>query len=91
MSKQYITIHRTSPMFKMVCNYCDRTIVEENLRANGGTLNYSGIIYDSDYLILCLDKTLPIGFNSIVELEDSLYIYQIAVKNKEKNKVLQQS
>lgn len=85
MSKyNYMTILRTSPLFEKICEYCDREIVEENLRINGGTLNYSGIVYDSEYLIVCMDNNIPIGFNSIVELEDSLYIYQIAVKNNRK-------
>ena len=85
MSKyNYMTISSKSPIFNRVCEYCDKKIVEENLRSNGGTLNYSGIIHDSDFLILCLDGPTPIGFNSIVELDDSLYIYQIAVQKSNK-------
>jgi ribosomal protein S18 acetylase RimI-like enzyme len=85
MSKYiYMTISKTSPIFNKICDYCDKKIVEENLSINGGTLNYSGIVYDSDILIVCLDKTTPIAFNSIVELNDCIYIYQIAVKNANK-------
>lgn len=85
MSKYiYMTIPKSSPIFNKICAYCDKRIVEENLSINGGTLNYSGIIYDSDIIIVCFDKTKPIAFNSIVELDDSLYIYQIAVKNSHK-------
>lgn len=85
MSKyNYITISRKSPLFKTICKYCDRKIVEENLSINGGTLNYSGIVYNSDYLIVCIDNNIPIAFNSIVELEDNIYINQIAVKNNRK-------
>lgn len=86
MSKyRYITISNQSPVFSKICQYCDKKIVEENLKKNGGTLNYSGIIFDSDYLILCLEGIAPIGFNSIIELEDSLYINQIAVQNNKKH------
>ena len=88
MSKYiYMTIPTSSPIFNKICAYCDKRIVEENLSINGGTLNYSGIVYDSDIMIVCFDKTKPVAFNSIVELDDSLYIYQIAVKNSHKNKV----
>ena len=85
MSKYiYMTIPASSPIFNKICAYCDKRIVEENLSINGGTLNYSGIVYDSDIMIVCFDKTKPVAFNSIVELDDSLYIYQIAVKNSHK-------
>lgn len=80
----YMTIPKTSHIFNRICDYCDKKIVKENLSENGGTLNYSGIIFDSDILIVCLDKTTPVAFNSIVELNDCLYIYQIAVKNTHK-------
>lgn len=80
----YMTISSKSPIFNKICDYCDREIVQENLTINGGTLNYSGIIYDSDILIICFDKTLPVAFNSIVELDTCIYIYQIAVKNNYK-------
>lgn len=87
MSKYfYMTIPKSSHIFNRICEYCDRTIVDENLIINGGTLNYSGIIYDSDIMIVCFDKTTPVAFNSIVELDDSIYIYQIAVKKSFKNK-----
>jgi GNAT superfamily N-acetyltransferase len=85
MSKyNYITISRKSPSFKTICTYCDRKIVEENLSINGGTLNHSGIIHDSDCLIVCFDKTTPIGFNSLKELDECLYVYQIAIKKEHK-------
>lgn len=80
----YMTIPKKSPIFNRICAYCDKHIVQENLSINGGTLNYSGIVYDSDIMIVCFDKTKPVAFNSIVELEDCLYIYQIAVKNNNK-------
>lgn len=80
-----MTLTKKSPLFYKICDYCNREIVQENLSINGGTLNYSGLVYDSDILIVCLDKTNPIAFNSIVELDDCLYIYQIAVQNKYKN------
>lgn len=86
MSKYiYMTIPKSSPIFNKLCNYCDKKIVTENLSINGGTLNYSGIVFDSDIIIVCFDKTKPVAFNSLVELEDSIYIYQIAVKNTHKN------
>ena len=77
MSKYiYMTIPKSSPIFNKLCNYCDKKIVTENLSINGGTLNYSGIVFDSDIMIVCFDKTKPVAFNSLVELEDSIYIYQ---------------
>ena len=80
----YMTIPKKSPLFNRICSYCDKHIVEENLSINGGTLNYSGIVYDSDIMIVCFDKTKPVAFNSLVELEDCIYIYQIAVQNTHK-------
>ena len=82
---RYITISNQSPVFSKICQYCDKKIVEENLKKNGCTLNYSDIVFNSDYLILCLEGITPIGFNSIIELEDSLYINQITVHNNKKH------
>jgi hypothetical protein len=47
-----MTIPKTSHIFNRICDYCDKKIVKENLSENGGTLNYSGIIFDSDILIV---------------------------------------
>ena len=81
----YMIISKTSHIFNKICRYCDKEIVEENLVINGGTLNYSGIVNDSDIMIVCFDKMKPIAFNSLVELDDCLYVYQIAVKKSYKN------
>lgn len=68
------------PDFFPTCQHLEQTITCENLRENGGTLRFSGLIYKSDTLLVAYEDGEPIGFNSIVKSNKSLYIYQIAVK-----------
>ncbi len=82
----YMTLTPNSREFKKICDYLDKKIVEENLYKNGGTLNYSGLVYESDILIVCFKDKIPVGFNSIIDLPEGYYIYQIAVSNSEKQK-----
>lgn len=82
----YLTLTRKSEEFKKICDYLDKKIVDENLYRNGGTLNYSGLVYESDILIVCFKDNVPVGFNSVIELPEGYYIYQIAVSKEEKKK-----
>jgi len=72
--------------FDDICSYLEKNICNENLSENGGTLNYSNLTYGSDLLIVAFDKSKPVGYNSIVLIEDGVYIYQIALKNEYKHK-----
>lgn len=83
---EYTLITNNASNFIKVCTECEADVVRPNLRINGGTLNYSGLTYDSDFLILCtLDKKI-IGFISIIKDDNMYYIYQIAVINDFKRK-----
>lgn len=83
----YIIVYYNNKNFKKICDYIEKEIVEPNLSKNGGTLNYQKLTYKSDLLILCIDQNKIVGFNSIIFFpKDTLYIYQIGVLNKYKNK-----
>ena len=84
MKLNYIIVNKDDKRFKNVCNYIEKHIVKENLRENGGTLNFTNLTYNSDYLIICTKRFVPIGFNSIIQFDNNLYINQIGVKNKYK-------
>ena len=78
---KYVIINPGSDNFEDMCDQCEQGIVLENLRKNGGTLNYSKLTYNSNILILCLNDNIPIGFCSLVLNDEvGLYVYQIAVK-----------
>lgn len=80
---KFIVINRATDEFMERCAQCESEIVPENLRKNGGTLNYHNLTYESDFLILCMQGDEPIGFCSLVMLDkQGLYVYQIAVKKE---------
>lgn len=84
---KFIVVNRSSEDFTTLCDRCEKDIVPENLRKNGGTLNYKNLTYESDFLILCLDETKPVAFCSLVILDTvGLYVYQIAVKKEYQKK-----
>lgn len=84
-SFDYIMISPLDTNFREICYLCDTEIVVENLRQNGGTLNHSGIVNLSNYLIVCMKDNQPIGFNALLAgYGGNLYIGQIAVKNNYK-------
>ncbi len=76
------TIDYKDPNFVKICHYLEKAITQENLAINGGTLNYQGLTYRSDLLSLVSNGDNIVGYNSIVILEDSYYIYQIAIKKE---------
>jgi len=81
MEYNLIVIDYNDPNFNNVCKILEQNIVLENLSKNGGTLNYTGLTYHSDILILATLGSEIVGFNSIVYTNNNgLYIYQIAVK-----------
>ena len=73
-------------IFERVCKSLDNNIVKENLRENGGTLNYTGIVYGTSFIILAALGNEIIGFNAVLESPRELYISQIAVKKKYQQK-----
>ena len=75
-----------NPKFEELCRSLDNNIVEENLRENGGTLNYMGIVYNSSFIVLAELGNEIIGFNAIWDNGRSLYVSQIAVKKKYQQK-----
>lgn len=80
-------INRASDDFEQMCAQCETRIVPENLKKNGGTLNYHNLTYESDFLILCLSEDIPIAFCSLVMLDTAgIYVYQIAVKKEYQKK-----
>lgn len=84
---RYVIISNNSTAFSKICEFCDKYIVRENLRENGGKLNYNGLILSSKFLIVCIDeRNIPIAFNSIVEWKEDYYIYQIVVKREHQQK-----
>ena len=80
---EYMIIESSSEMFEELCKLCDNEVVIENHKKNGGTLNYTGIVSYSDYLIICVKDNNIIGFNSLMnrDIDGSIYVVQIAVKN----------
>ena len=84
---EFKMITRATNDFEDICIQCEDGIVQENLRKNGGTLNLCNLTYGSDFLILCLEDNVPIGFCSLVLLDTvGLYVYQIAVKKEYQKK-----
>lgn len=84
---EYSIIKRDDVRFQKICEVCEREIVQENLRKNGGTLNFSGLTHDSQILILGSDNELPIAFCSLVVSDIvGMYVYQIAVKKEHQRK-----
>ena len=81
-----VKILPSSKGFEKICAYLESVIVSENLSINGGTLNYSNLTYESNLLLLAIKDEKPIGFSSLVELEDSFYVYQIAIKKEYQQK-----
>ena len=71
--------------FISICDECEKEIVTPNLSKNGGTLNFSNLVYNSDILIVCYKEKEIVGFNSLVMNKNELYIYQIGVKPGYKN------
>ena len=72
--------------FNDMCDYLESNICKENLAQNGGILNYNGLTYNSDFLIVAFDKKKPVGYNSVIITNTNFYIYQIAVKNEYKQR-----
>lgn len=79
-------IENGSKDFFPICQELEQTITCENLRENGGTLRFSGLIYRSDELLVAYKNGEPVGYNSLVRANKSLYIYQIAVKRSHQHK-----
>lgn len=80
---EFIMINRASEEFMEMCAQCELEIIPQNLKKNGGTLNYSNLTYESDFLILCVNSQKPIAFCSLVILDNAdIYVYQIAVKKE---------
>ena len=77
---EIIQVQTGTEEFYKTCNYIEQNITFENLRENGGTLNYSGLTYNSNILLIALENDAPVGYNSVIASPDSYYIYQIAVK-----------
>lgn len=82
MNYQIKVIEHDDKNFAKICDLLEKDIVKENLSVNGGTLNYAGLTYDSNPLLVAISNGEIIGFNSLVEYEDTYYIWQIAVKKK---------
>ena len=80
------SLDRNMETFIPTCDYLEANITSENLRENGGTLNFSNLTYESDILLVAFDKENPIGYNSVVKIRNGYYIYQIAVKKEYQHK-----
>jgi len=72
--------------FLEICSQLEETVVKDNLRQNGGTLNFSNLTYHSDILIVGFEGNTPVAFNSLIIHGSSLYVYQIAVKKEYQEK-----
>lgn len=83
---RYEIIFPEDKRFQSICDGVETCVVIPNLSKNGGTLNFEGLTYASDILILCRDKNHVIGFNSLVIDKNQLYVYQIAIKEDYKRK-----
>ena len=62
--------------FQNACAVLEENITKENLVVNGGTLNYNGLTYESDILLVAVSDEKPVGYVSLVLVQDSLYVYQ---------------
>ena len=80
MDCKIIVVRRKQEEFESVCDKIEEYIVKENLAKYGGTLRYSCLTYDADYLFLALVDNVPVGYCAVVKDYDSYYIYQIGVK-----------
>ena len=78
-NRQYYICFPVDDDFDDICGECEENIVKPNLRINNGTLNFNGLLYGSDILLICKDNDKIVGYNSVVIKKNSLYINQIAV------------
>ena len=78
-NREYLICLPEDEEFDDVCNECEMNIVEPNLRTNNGTLNFNGLVYGSDILIVCGDNDKIVGYNSVVIKQNAFYINQIGV------------
>jgi hypothetical protein len=74
-----ITLIPDDKGFKKVCDYLESTIVKENLSINGGTLNHHSLTYNSDVLLVAVVENIIIGYASLVKIQNTCYVYQIAL------------
>lgn len=82
----YKIISSSDEEFQKSCQFCEENIVLENLKNNGGTLNFTSLTYGSDYLVVAIDGEI-VGFNALIfEPTVGFYVNQIAVKNNYKQK-----
>ena len=72
---KYTIIKKDNKEFAKICKYCDKSILEREGEDKGP-------VYESDIVILSMNNTLPIGFSSIVDLDDTYFIQQLAVKKE---------
>lgn len=84
MKYNYIFVNRDDKTFKSICNYLSKHVAKENYKENGGTLPKDDEISCADFIVICTKGLIPVGYNSILNLKDGLYINQIGVKNKYK-------
>jgi ribosomal protein S18 acetylase RimI-like enzyme len=77
-----ITLIPDDKGFKKVCDYLESTIVKENLSINGGTLNHHSLTYNSDVLLVAVVENIIIGYASLVKIQNTCYVYQIALKKE---------
>ena len=82
MDYKIVQIENNNKDFVNICRVLEKDIVEENLSINGGTLNYTRLTYDSNPLLIAISGEEIIGFNSLVPMRDTYYVWQIAVKKK---------
>lgn len=82
MDCKIVILLRKQAEFESVCDKIEEYIVKENLARYGGTLRYSCLTYDADYLFLALVDNVPVGYCAVVKDYDSYYIYQIGVKKE---------
>ena len=78
-NRKYYICFPVDDDFDDICNECEENIVKPNLRRNNGTLNFDGLVYGSDILLICKDNDKIVGYNSVVIKRNALYINQIAV------------
>ena len=91
MEPKIVILLRHQQEFEGVCDKIEEYIVKENLARNGGTLKFSGLTYDADYLFLALVDNVPVGYCAVVDDLEGFYIYQIGVKKELQQKGIGQA
>lgn len=76
---EYEVIPKEDGKYYPTAFYCENFITIPNLQSNGGILVAQELVYIGDYLIVCKDNNKIVGYNSLTDNGDNLFIGQICV------------